>query len=260
MRVGKIWIDSKAAARTWPFTQAAAPRFIAGGDTGALVCHGFTGTPANMRCIVDALANMGLTVSAPLLTGHGLTLGDMAKASYNDWQNDILDAYDGLTDAGCKRIFLCGLSMGALLSAYAAAERGCAGLVLMCPPIRMKAYLRLARTISPVAPYMLTAHGFVGDIDEELYYGMPSRKIRDLEILGKAAEKSLPSITAPVLLIRAGDDNRVADKSYTILKRGLANAKSVDMLTIDGAPHGVPYSPYKDAAAKAAASFIQKNM
>jgi esterase/lipase len=33
------------------------------------------------------------------------------------WMNDALKAYDRLTDAGCTRIFLLGLSMGGILCA-----------------------------------------------------------------------------------------------------------------------------------------------
>ena len=48
--------------------------FLQGGSMGVLLIHGFTGAPTEMRLLGGFLHQNGLTVSAPLLPGHGTTV------------------------------------------------------------------------------------------------------------------------------------------------------------------------------------------
>ena len=57
----------------------------AGGPTGALVLHGFTGTPASMRPLADAIALAGYAVELPLLPGHATTPADLGRFTYGDF-------------------------------------------------------------------------------------------------------------------------------------------------------------------------------
>ncbi len=45
---------------------------------GALLIHGYTGSPPEMRLIGDYLHERGLTVLGPLLPGHGTNVADMS--------------------------------------------------------------------------------------------------------------------------------------------------------------------------------------
>ena len=54
-------------------------------ETGFLLCHGFTGTPASMRAWGDHLAGAGFTVRCPLLPGHGTVWTDMNRTTWPDW-------------------------------------------------------------------------------------------------------------------------------------------------------------------------------
>jgi Esterase/lipase len=47
-----------------------------GNATGVLLIHGFTATTAEVRLLADAFKKQGLTVSAPLLPGHGTSPQD----------------------------------------------------------------------------------------------------------------------------------------------------------------------------------------
>ena len=55
------------------------------GEAGVLVCHGFTGSPQSVRPWADHLAAQGLTVSLPLLPGHGTRWEDLAVTGWQDW-------------------------------------------------------------------------------------------------------------------------------------------------------------------------------
>ncbi len=259
MKLGGLWFDKSAKDKQWGFTAAALPRFKKGSDTGVLICHGFGGSPANMRCLADKAEELGFTYTVPLLRGHAATLGDMAGFGREDWREDVSKAYDELVSAGCKRIILCGLSMGALLMAELAAKHKedgrLAGLFIMCPPVRMKAYLNFSACIAPLAPYVLTAQGFNSNSDMEMYFGMASRKLWDIIALGKAVKKTASQIKCPALIIEAERDNRVAPVTYRILKKRMPTARHIIML---GAPHGIPYSPSAGELTGIFAEFLEE--
>ena len=66
--------------------EGAEPFSAPGGPDGALVLHGFTGSPHSIRGVARALAATGLAVEAPLLPGHGTTMEAMLASRWDDWR------------------------------------------------------------------------------------------------------------------------------------------------------------------------------
>ncbi|MEU2777695.1 hypothetical protein ABZ646_33575, partial [Streptomyces sp. NPDC007162] len=62
-----------------PVLPGAEPYRHAGGEVGVLLCHGFTGSPQSLRPWAEHHAAHGLTVSLPLLPGHGKTVTAVAR-------------------------------------------------------------------------------------------------------------------------------------------------------------------------------------
>lgn len=235
-------IDRKIKDKEYGFTAASLPRFRKGNEAGVLVCHGFGGTPDNMKCLIDEAEALGFTVCAPLLSGHGTTLGDMESRCLEDWRSDVSAAYDKLKSAGCERMLLCGLSMGALLmldlAAKRAGEGSIRGVMAICPPVRMRGYLRAMGALAPLMPYIDTGETFE-DKRTEIYGGTAPRKLRDLERLGKLVLSEAESVKAPVLLVEAEKDDRVLPSSFARLRERLP---ACEYAFIEAAPHGVTYS------------------
>src|ERR1700685_513156 len=119
-----------------PVLPAAEPFTHMGGTTGALLCHGFTGSPQSLRPWAEFLAEAGLSVSLPRLPGHGTTWQEMARTRWEDWYAEVDRAFDDL-QARCDEMFVMGLSMGGCLALRLAELRGEAirGLVLVNPSI-----------------------------------------------------------------------------------------------------------------------------
>lgn len=243
MKIKGITTGFEAAEKQWGFTEASAAKTHKGTNgTGVLICHGFGGSPANMRCLYESAVKLGCTAAAPLLTGHGETLGEMNEATYADWRRDVDAALEMLTSAGCERIVLCGLSMGALLMADLAERNAGLGLIdgvmLICPPVRLKKYLNFCSHISRLIPYVQTRDEFPGG-DMEMYCGMATAKLKDLRKLSDAVRTHTGALDMPVLLVEAGKDNRVDPESYNILRERIPHAEYVLM---PEATHGIPYS------------------
>lgn len=109
----------------------AAPFSAPGGPHGALVLHGFTGTPQSMRGLAEAFAAAGFAVELPLLPGHGTTVDDLETTGPADWIAAVEQTYADLA-ARCEHVVVAGLSMGATLAALLAAHHPkIAGLVVI---------------------------------------------------------------------------------------------------------------------------------
>ncbi len=119
--------------------QEAARGFEFPGDRGAVLCvHGFTATPYTMLPIAQALSEAGFRARAPRLAGHGETVESLQHTRWADWLGSARAAFDRLAETHDK-VFIVGLSMGALVALTVAHERGArvAGVVAMGTPLSL---------------------------------------------------------------------------------------------------------------------------
>ncbi len=256
MRIGNMILSSSVKDLPWDFDESVRPFFHKGSKTGCLVMHGFTGTPATMLPVAHRLSEAGYTVYAPLLSGHGTTLGDMDGRRHGDWLNDALAAYDRLKLEGCDEVFLIGLSMGGLLMALTALKRPCGGLILLNTPFVMRAYLNIAAFISPLFPYALFTSPRCPDPYSQGYHGAPTRRLKDVNKLARLAARGLPAIACPVLAIQSKKDSRVNLRSVSIIQAGLPSTPEI--VWLENSPHGCTYGPEKTLVADKCLEFIQR--
>ena len=254
-------ISRAIARKDWRFDQTSQPFFHLGDDVGCLVLHGFLGTPANMRVIADALADCGWTVYSPLLSGHGTTLADMDRQSDEIWINDAFAAVERLKQEGCKRFIFIGLSMGGLLASILAQQIDCAGLVLLNTPFRMQRYLYKAMKLASIAPF-LEVHTDPARTTgvfpfNQVYGGLPVRKLRDLERLTVRARGGLYRIRCPLLVMQSRQDNKVDLSSVLITQYGI-QSKNLKVEWLENSPHGCSYGPERELIAKRCVEFAEQ--
>ncbi len=170
-----------------PLLPGAEPLAVDGGPIGAVVLHGFTGTPQAVRDWGLALADAGLTVTVPRLPGHGTRWQDMARTRWTDWYGEAERAFDELRRC-CAEVFVCGLSMGGTLALRLAeqrAERGRRSIVVnasLATERKDAKLLPLLRHVIPAFP------GIAGDIakpgvKELAYAKMPLQAAHSLSQL-----------------------------------------------------------------------------
>lgn len=104
----------------------------------ALLLHGFTGSPWELRPVGEALAARGVHAVCPRLPGHGTTPEAMLFGGMNEWLAAATDALEGLSSA--RRVVVVGLSMGGLLAMCLAARlpTRVQGLVLLAPALKLR--------------------------------------------------------------------------------------------------------------------------
>jgi len=119
-----------------------------GGRVGCLLVHGFTGAPPEMRLVGEYLNAQGLTISAPLLAGHGTRAEDLNHVRWQDW---VAAAEKGLLALleSCELVFVAGLSMGALVTAHLAVMYPEVGGIILYSPA-----LKVANKLLPLAPLL----------------------------------------------------------------------------------------------------------
>jgi len=192
-----------------------------GGPTGALLCHGFTGSPQSLRPWAEYLAAAGLSVSLPRLPGHGTTWQEMARTRWEDWFAEVDRAFDEL-QSRTDEVFVMGLSMGACLALRLAELRGNAvsGLVLVNPSVTADTKLF---ALAPVLKYLVPSlKGIASDIKkegakEDGYDRTPVKAAATLPGLWRTTQQHLGELTQAVLVFRSSTDHVVGPASVKLL-------------------------------------------
>ncbi|MGW1254187.1 alpha/beta hydrolase [Streptomyces sp. NPDC002513] len=196
-----------------PVLPGAEPYHHEGGEIGVLLCHGFTGSPQSLRPWAEHLAEHGLTVSLPLLPGHGTRWEDMQLTGWQDWYAEVDRALHALRDR-CAQVFVAGLSMGGALALRLAARHGEAvsGIVVVNPANKVHG---LSAYALPVARHLVrTTKGIASDIAKEGgrelgYDRVPLHAAHSLRNFFRVVDGELPQVTQPLLLLHSPQDHVV---------------------------------------------------
>jgi carboxylesterase len=98
------------------------PFFIPGSTQyGVLLIHGFTGTPAIWRDLASKLSKLGVSLSCPLLPGHGHQSSDLLTVHWEDWYQCVENAYLELNKR-CSHVIVIGHSLGGALALMLASK------------------------------------------------------------------------------------------------------------------------------------------
>ncbi|WP_314172714.1 alpha/beta hydrolase [Streptomyces winkii] len=208
----------------------AEPMHHDGSETGVLVCHGFTGSPQSVRPWADHLASKGLTVSLPLLPGHGTRWEDLAVTGWQDWYATVDRELRALT-ARCEQVFVCGLSMGGALALRLAARHGDAvsGISVVNPAVTFPRWQGYAL---PLGRFLVrSAKGIASDIAkpgsaEVGYERVPTQAAYSARDFFRRVRGELPQVTQPLLVMHSRVDHVVPPADSAIV---LSTVSSTDV-------------------------------
>lgn len=217
-----------------PLLPGAEPYRHQGGKVGVLLCHGFTGSPQSLRPWAEQLAAAGLTVSLPLLPGHGTRWQDMQLTRWEDWYAEVERELLALS-ASCEQVFVCALSMGGALALRLAALHGpeISGLVLVNPSVRSdnpaSVLLPALRHVVPSLPGVANDIALEGSL-EVGYDRTPLHAAWSLSRLWKDVQARLPEVRQPVLLFHSPQDHVVSPANSELVLARISSADVTERL------------------------------
>jgi carboxylesterase len=188
---------------------------------GIVLVHGFTGTPYEMRYLGEALARQGFAVRGPRLPGHGTSLEDLDRQTWQDWAGAVDDAYDAMRRRH-DLVAVIGQSLGGLLALCLGARRtealaiGALAAPLWLPPLAarvaratQRGWLRRVRRLpklggSDVRDRRVRA-------ENPAYPAIPTRALGQLLALMEVTDAALPALARPgappVLVLHGAEDH-----------------------------------------------------
>jgi Esterase/lipase len=227
-----------------------------GGPDGVLLIHGLTGTPTEMKFVGKGLARAGFTVYGMQLAGHCGTEEDLLATGWRDWFASVEAAYTVLAQR-CRRVFVAGLSMGAVLALHLAARRPrqLAGLALYSTTLRYDGWAipRLSFLLPLVLrlpfghryrfveshPYgikderlrkRVVANMFAGNSAAAGLSGTPGLSLRELWGLVAEVKREMPGIRTPALIVHASQDDVTSIWNAAYLRRHLGGPTQTVLL------------------------------
>ncbi len=226
----------------------------------ALLIHGYTGYPAELGAVAEALHAAGLRVYAPRLPGHGSSRSDFMATGARDWKRRCYDAYMELRSAH-GRVHIVGHSMGGLLALLCGARFDAASLSLLAPALalrdRLIAFTPLVGLVAPVirrgfAPSPEDGQGERLFLHQAYREDSLVRQAGQLELLRRETLRVIGRVRAPTLALFAEADAAVdTRKAAARLASGLVKAKSLSIETLQGASHIFPFEASTEQACAA---------
>ncbi len=186
---------------------------LGSGPVGALLVHGYTGSPQGMRSLGDFLAERGIACVGPRLPGHGTTWQDLQNRTADEWRDCVLTNYEKLR-AECDEVFIVALSFGASLALELAASRSdeIGGIVTLGGMVFTK---DPRRHLAPIIKRVIASLPGVGNdiadptLKEIVYDRIPTRSTDQVLKHIRLAQLALPKIHTPILVMHGRNDHTV---------------------------------------------------
>lgn len=221
-----------------PFEYAGRP------DIGALLVHGFTGSPFEMQPVGKALAASGIGSIGVLLRGHGTHPDDMVGCRYTDWIADVEAGLDRLLEH-YDRAVIVGLSMGGTLTLNVGSRRvgdpRIVGLVSIGGTLYLGDWrLRFVDLIRRVVKWQAWGQPDIKD-QRAWEHHVAYRRIRTCTIpeilaLMRETTRRLPLIQQPTLIVQARHDHIVPPGNAALIRDRIAS-RDRRVLILDNCYH-----------------------
>ncbi|MBN1572002.1 MAG: alpha/beta fold hydrolase [Deltaproteobacteria bacterium] len=237
-----------------------------GSKKAALLLHGLTGTPSEMRYLGERLNGEGYHVFAPLHPGHGTSIKELNRTRWEEIYESVEKIFKEIRGE-FKDLFVAGLSMGGLLTLKLAIDYGddIRGAASLSTPMRFAEWK--ARALLPVAAvtglmYLIPdVPKTIQDVadksgDTHVCYDHDSvRATVSIVKLMKLVRSNLSKINTPLLIMQSKIDSVVAFESVDIIYNGVSSAIK-ERAIVEKSLHTITVDVEKEVVADAVVSFF----
>ena len=209
---------------------------VGDGAIGAVLVHGFTGTPYEMHYLGEQLARAGITVHGLRLPGHGTSVEDLDRTTWADWADALEDAFDSLR-LMCGQVVVVGQSLGGLLALHLAAHRpDVAAVASLATPLwleglgaKVAGWAARGALRWPAIPKLVRTDVRDPRVRREnpCYEAIPTRALGELARFMQLVGGELGEVRAPVLVLHGRRDHtapvacagRIAERTQAVRLR-----------------------------------------
>ena len=225
------------------------PFHLQGQHGKALLLHGFTGTPYEVRPLAEVFEQLGYSVWAPLLPGHGDDGAAINRTTSQSWQQAVNTVFAQMSGPGPTVV--AGVSMGGLLATLLASQKTVDALILIAPAFELfpegKTAIALsflgAHKIIPTIPKSEQG-GDIVDKEAQIFNPntpeIPIRGLQELEKLRREAHQVLPLIQTPVFIAHGEKDRTIPPRSSIQISERFSAAQEVVLHRFPDSGHVLP--------------------
>jgi carboxylesterase len=193
--------------------------FLPGSGLSALLIHGLTGTPYEMRYLGERLSAAGVRVQGVRLAGHAGDPEELGEVTHANWYESVIEGFERLRAYDEPNVVI-GLSMGAVLAARLAIDQreAVSAVVMLAPafylPFWKRTVLRMLRPAINFANQVYIHRQGGSDIYDaaarRIHPGnrlMPLRAALELIELSGQVRAKLSELVQPTLVIQSRRDH-----------------------------------------------------
>jgi len=213
-----------------------------GSKTGILLIHGFTNTTYELKKLIDFLTEQKYHVIADNLPGHGTSVRECNSTTYQDWI-DHVEKRMAYLSSHCDNIFVCGISMGALLAMHLSVVFPINGLISAAPVLEFNKPFKV-HILNPIFCRLFKSRlkKYEFNKGKKIYYGYnrwPLIALNQVRKLSSHVNKNvLHQITCPSLLIHSKEDHTSIFNNYSLMKRYI-QAEEISSMIVDKSTHNI---------------------
>ena len=155
------------------------------------------------------------------LAGHGTSIQQLKDSTKEEWYSSLENGKNAL-GSFCKKLFLGGISYGAMVALKAAAESQVDGVIVIGAPMMF-----LDSKISKAKYFQYLIQGIARNLsaEEKPYYSheFPTAAVAQMAASVEEVKKVLPDIKIPALILQSLEDTRVKPESAALLNASLSS-------------------------------------
>lgn len=265
--------------------------FKGASGTGVLLIHGITGTPSEMRYLGQRLHKAGFTVFCNTLPRHCSTLNELKKVTWQEIAQACAADFQFLKKE-CRRVFVGGLSVGALMAIHLAYRfpSEISGVIALAPTVfydgwalhKGKAlmeivwhipFIRNMINIREDSPYGLKDEELRENIErfyrnakasefskKVFLFGSPFFPMANLyqhHLFVKVIKNELSAVKAPILILHAREDDMTSLKNAEYIHQHIGSLFK-SLVILEDSYHMITIDKEKDKVADEAVKFINQ--